>query len=136
MSVNQKDYVKLEMLNQRLSELTQTIDLANTQIEHFTVALEMLSSLSTVKEGQELLVPIGGGSFVAVNASNVSTVKLSVGAGVVVDKPVSEAIAYITNQSEQVKQFSSQTAGVYDQVVAKILKLQEDMDSQVRGSNG
>lgn len=132
MAVDQKDYVELEMLNQRLTELQQSLDYSNQQIEHSSVALAMIKSLSNVKVGQELLVPIGGGVFITVNASDVKSVKLAVGAGVVVEKNIDDALTRVINQSKQIQEFYSQTSDVYDQVVSKTVKLQEKIESDMR----
>jgi len=132
MAVNQKDYVELELLNQRLGELQRTMDIARQQLEHSSVALEMLNALTVAKEGQELLVPIGSGTFITVKASDVKNVKLAVGAGVVVDKSVTESINFIKNQSVQINEFSIQTNEAYEQTVSKAMKLQEKIESDMR----
>ncbi|MBN1175593.1 prefoldin subunit alpha [Candidatus Woesearchaeota archaeon] len=132
MNVNQKDYVELELLNQRLSELSQTMEFANQQLEHSAIALEMLNALTNITEGQELLVPLGGGTFATVDAKDIKNVKVVVGAGVVVEKPVLEAINYINKQAEQINIFSLETNNLYEQTVSRALKLQEKIEKEMR----
>lgn len=132
MNVNQKDYLELELLNQRLSELNQTMEFARQQLEHSSVALEMLNAMSDVKEGQELLVPIGGGTFITVDAKDIKNVKVAVGAGVVVEKPIDEALNYINSQAEQINKFSLETNDLYEKTVSKAIELQEKIENQIR----
>lgn len=134
MNVDKKDYVKLEMLNQRISELQQSLDLARQQLEHSSVALDVLNTLKSSKLDQELLVPIGSGVFITVNAKDISNVKMAVGAGVIVDKSVLDAISFINDQSSQIQDYYSQTLELYDQVVSKAMSLQEEIEFKMRSS--
>lgn len=131
-TVATNDYVRLEMLSQQLKELEQSINMADEQAEHAQLAKTMLEELKTTDTQQELLVPIGNATFLSVKASDVKTVKVGVGANVVVDKTVAEAIERINNQLTEVRAYQEKSAHLYEQVVSQALELQEKIEKEYK----
>lgn len=132
--VDNRDYVQLQLLNQQLQELDGAINQSNHQIEVALIASQTLETLSTSSPNQELLIPLGSGAFLEVQASAVDKVKLVVGAGVVVDKSVPDTIATIKSQLGELHAFQEKTIELYSQVVDKINSLQAQIESNMKGS--
>ena len=130
--VANEDYVQLQLLNQKLQELDQSITQADQQIEHALVASTTLESLETAKPGQELLIPLGAGAFLEVEAKAVDKVKLVVGSNVLVDKPIKDTLTTIKSQIQELHAFQQKSVELYGQVVEKINKLQEQIESKMK----
>ena len=130
--VDNQDYVQLQLLNQQLQDLDQSINQANEQIEHALVATQTLETLQTAQKDQELLIPLGAGSFLEVKAGSVDKVKLAVGANIVVDKDISEAISSIKSQLQELHVFQEKSIELYGQVVERINQLQEQIESKLK----
>ena len=124
---NQK-IIELELTNQKLSQLTNQIRLAENQVEHAVMATAMLEELKGASADQELLVPIGNGIFITVKAADVGKIKMAVGAGVVVDKGVEDALVTVNKQVTEVQQYHQELAKEYEDTVRKAQSLQEELD--------
>lgn len=130
--VPSKDYVDLELLNQQLQELEQSLQMADKELEYASVATAMISELKTVSKDQDILIPIGNGVFFTVKAGDVSTVKVAVGSGVVVDKSADEASAFIKGQISELNEFRENSIKLYEQVAHKAVELQQKIESDLR----
>lgn len=128
MNKDMDKYVQLELLNQQLQELEQAIKMADEQFEYASIAVDVLSSLETAKDGQELLVPIGNGVFLNVKAEDISNVKFGVGAGVVVDKDAKSAATFIKQRLVELEDYREKSLATFDQVATKALGLQAEIE--------
>lgn len=130
--VDNQDYVQLQMLNQKLQELDVTINEAQMQIEHALIATQTLEALDLTTADQELLVPLGAGTFIEVKAKDVKKVKSIVGTNIVVDKSNKEALVTIKSQLQELHRFQEKSVELYHEVVEKINKLQEDIEKKFK----
>ncbi len=128
MMIKPDKYVDLEMYNQHLQELEQSVQLADEQLEYAAISLDVIKELGSAKVGQELLVPFGNGVFLTVLTSDIENVKFGVGAGVVVDKSTSDAKKYIEDRVKELTDYREQSLVLFDQVATKALALQKDIE--------
>jgi prefoldin alpha subunit len=131
MTISSKDYVLLETYNKQLSLISQNIELISQQLEYLHIAESMINELSKTNPSQELLIPIGAGLFLPVNAVDISSIKTSVGAGIVVDKTPSQAKKYILERKKSLENNYEKFTKDYDIVSLNALKLQEELDKKV-----
>jgi prefoldin alpha subunit len=83
--------IEMRYLEQTAETLQQRISMVNAAMTDLTYANMSLDDLEKEKEDAELLVPIGGGSYIKVKLANTDTVVVGVGAGVSVEKTLPEA---------------------------------------------
>jgi prefoldin alpha subunit len=126
--MDKEKIVELELINQRLSELDQRLQLAQTQQEHAKLALSILDQLSSANQGDELLMPIGNGMFVPVQVTETKQVKVAVGAQTFVDKSFHASIEAINQQITETQSIHTQLLSQYDQVSRKAQKLQDQIE--------
>lgn len=134
-AVPHREYLELELLNHQIKQLEDSLMLAQQHIEQATLTLTMLDSLKGTKPDSELLVPIGSGAFITVNAKDVASLKLSVGAGVVVEKNVDEVVTFVQKRLEEAKGLHAQTAASYNQTIEKSMALQQQIEASLRKEN-
>jgi len=128
-AVPPKEVVELELVNQRLTELTQGLQMTEQQLEHSSLALSVLKELANTTDNQEILVPVGNGVFFTVNQSSIRDIKVAVGAGVVVDKSNADALAFVRKQFDELQSYYSQLITSYELTVQKANQLQEQIES-------
>ena len=126
-----KSVVELEVVNQRLTELNQSLQLVEQQLEQTSIALAVMNELDSANKGQEILVPIGGGVFFTVNKSSVSDIKVAVGAGVVVDKSSKDAQSFVKKQFDELQAYYQQLVMTYDVTAQKADILQREIEKKM-----
>ena len=87
--------VQLRLLEQTAETLQSRISMLNAAKTDLTYANMTLDGVEKEKENAELLVPIGGSSYVKVKLANPDKVVIGLGAGVSVEKTLPEAKALL-----------------------------------------
>ena len=83
--------VEMRFLEQTAENLQQRISMMNAAMTDLTYASMTLEDVEKEKEDAELLVPIGGSSYVKAKLANPDKVVVGMGAGVSVEKTLQEA---------------------------------------------
>lgn len=129
-SMNDK-YVELEMVNQRLQELNTTLQQIDSEIEHCRVAVSTLEELEKGEPSKELVIPVGGETFLKVKAENVTKVRQAVGAGVLVEKSATSAEDALNSRISELKKQREQHNETYEKVVKKSEDLQAEIEKEM-----
>ncbi len=95
--------MQLRYFEQTAESLQQRLGMMNAAINDLIYARETLENVEKEKENAEMLVPIGGGSYLNVNLANANRVIVTLGAGVSVEKTVPEAKATIIGRMEELQ---------------------------------
>ena len=80
-----------EVLRTQAEALGQNLEMVNQHISEFRRTLEALEEVERLGEGNEVLVPIGVGSFIKAEIKDTQNVILSLGADVAARKSIPEA---------------------------------------------
>ena len=91
----------LEIFRAQLESIAQNQQLIQISLEELERARETLNQYQTAKEGDELLVPIGGNSFVFAKVATNSKAIVGVGTGISVEKSMEEAIKTMDDRSKE-----------------------------------
>ncbi len=83
--------IEMRYLEQTAETLQQRINLMNAAMTDLTYASMALNDLEKEKENAELLIPIGGNSYVKVKLANTDKIVVGMGAGVSIEKTLPEA---------------------------------------------
>jgi len=120
-------YLALQQL-QAESEIIQRkiieLELAHSQLEKTIESLEFFNSIDG---NVDALMNLGGGVFAYVNISNVKKLLVDVGAGVMVEKDVKEAIEFLKKKKEDIEQAMAQLEQALQQVVEKAKSVQDEL---------
>ena len=100
----QKNYIELQLLENQLQQITQQLGIIEQHINELMMVEEGLDNLKDVKNGNELLIPLGSGIFINGNIESSNEILLNVGAGVVVKKSREEVKSIVTKQLESTKE--------------------------------
>jgi prefoldin alpha subunit len=82
----------LEMYKAQAESLAEQQQIITFSLEEYSRARDTLGKWKDAKEGAELLVPVGGNSFVFATVADNKKALVGVGSGVTVERPLDEAI--------------------------------------------
>jgi prefoldin alpha subunit len=83
--------VELQVLQGTVENLQSRIGLTNAAINDLQIAAETIEGLKEEKEGSQLLVPIGGGSYLKAKVEDSERLIVGLGANIAAEKSVGEA---------------------------------------------
>ena len=112
--------VEMRMLEQTAETLQQRISMLNAAMTDLTYASMTLEGVEKEKESTELLVPVGGGSYVKAKLSNPETIIVGMGAGVSIEKPISEARAIMKGRLEELGKSAVAAQQQFGQIAERI----------------
>lgn len=112
--------VEMRYLEQTAEALQQRIGMVNAAITDLTYANATLDGIEQEKENAELLVPVGGSSYIKVKLSSSDKVIIGLGAGVSLEKPLPEAKAMLKERLEELHKSSSVAQQQFSQVAERI----------------
>jgi prefoldin alpha subunit len=92
---------ELRYFEQTAETLQQRLSMMNAAMTDLSYANMTLESIEKEKENAELLVPIGGSSYVKVKLASADKVIVGMGAGVSVEKTVSEAKVIVKERLDE-----------------------------------
>lgn len=120
--------VELRFLEQTAEALQNRINMINAVGTDLSYASTTLESLEEEKESSELLVPIGGTSYIMAKLDNPDKIIVGIGAGVSVEKTRQEAKDIIKKRLEDLDKTRLSMQQQFTQVAQKINDDREKLD--------
>ncbi len=117
---------RIQVNQQRMDALQQQANLVQMSLNDLDNALKALSDLEGKGEGQELLVPIGAGSFVHAKLADPDKAIIGLGAGVSVERSFADSKGIIQSRRTELEKALLETTGAMDQVGAELARLQQE----------
>jgi len=109
-----------EAIQRKIIEL----ELVDSQLEKTIESLEYFNSLDG---SVEALMNLGGGIFAYVDVKNAKKMLVDVGAGVVIEKEVGEAIEFLKKKRELIQKNVANLEQVLQQIVEKARQIQIEL---------
>ena len=116
----------IQVNQQRMDALQQQGNLLQMSLTDLDNALKALTTLEGKGEDQELLVPIGAGSFVHAKLADPDKVIIGLGAGVSVEKNFADSKGIIQSRRGELEKAMLETTSVMDQVAQELARLQQE----------
>ncbi len=104
------------------------ISLTQLTAEGLDRAAKAVEAMETASEGQDMLVPIGSGSFVYAKLASKEKVVLNVGAGVSIEKTTAGAKETLKVRQAEVAEGSKKLSEVLSRIDQEMQKIQEIMN--------
>jgi prefoldin alpha subunit len=112
--------IEMRYLEQTAETLQQRISIMNAAMTDLTYANMSLDELEKEKENADLLVPIGGGSYIKVKLANTDTVVVGIGSGVSIEKTLPEAKAIVKERLSELTKTMTSAQQQFAQVAQRI----------------
>ena len=119
--------------------IVRQISLTQLTVEGLDRALGAVEAMEKAEEGQDMLVPIGSGSFVHAKLASREMVVLNVGAGVSIEKTVADAKETLKVRKAEVAEGSkklNEMLSKIDQEMQKIQAILGEYESQMQQGPG
>jgi prefoldin alpha subunit len=128
--------VELRFLEQTAEAIQSRINMVNAVITDLTYANMAMEGLEKEKKNSELLVPIGGNSYIKAGLENPDKVIVGMGAGVSVEKTLQEAKEIIKKRLENLQKTRMSLQQQLAQVEERISEDREKFESLVAELRG
>jgi prefoldin alpha subunit len=112
--------LEMRLLEQTAETLQQRISMITAAMTELSYANMTLESVEKEKEDTELLVPIGGGSYLKAKLAAPDKVVVGIGAGVSVEKTLQEAKAVVKERIEELEKTLNSVQQQFAQVAERI----------------
>ncbi len=125
--------MELRYYEQTAEALQQRLSMMNAAMTDLTYANLTLESIEKEKENAEMMVPIGGSSYINVKLANPDKVVVGMGAGVSVEKTLPEAKDIIKQRLDELEKTRVQAQQQLSQIVERINQGRTQMESLLAG---
>ena len=112
--------VEMRLLEQTAETLQQRIGMINAAIRDLTYADMTLESIEKEEKNEDLLVPIGGSSYVKAKLANKEKIVVGMGAGVSVEKPLPEAKQIFKERLDELEKTMNSAQQQFAQIAQRI----------------
>ena len=109
----------IEYYKQQLESIEVQLQYLQDALSDHQRAKITVEQLHNADENSEILIPVGGGTFVNGSLKNASNVLISIGAGLVVEKTVDEAVAKLDERMKKLQEN-------HEKIIALAQKIQAD----------
>lgn len=123
--------VEMRFLEQTAEAIQSRINVVNAAITDLTYANMALEGLEKEKENSELLVPIGGNSYIKAKLENPDKIIVGMGAGISVEKTLQEAKEIIKKRQESLEKTKTSLQQQLAQVAERMSEDREKFDKIV-----
>ncbi len=112
--------MEMRYLEQTADALQQRISMVNAALTDLTYANLTLEGIEKEKENTELLVPIGGNSYVKAKITDTNKVIVGLGAGVSVEKSLADAKSTLKERLDELGKTMNAAQQQFTQVADRI----------------
>ena len=85
----------IEYYKEQLNALDMQLQISQSALNDYTKAKLTLENLSKSTKEDDILIPIGGGTFIKGNLTDNNKILTDIGAGIVTEKPLKDALAKV-----------------------------------------
>jgi prefoldin alpha subunit len=129
MMAGKDDMAKIAYEMQLYREEAQVIQqqLANLQINYSSAeaAAQTLENLSKLQKDEGMLLPIGAGAYIKSKVGSNDVALIDVGAGVIVEKPVPEAVTFLKSKMGEMDSIKDKLQKNYVEISNRMKSLEE-----------
>jgi len=126
---------ELEQGKARLDAIGKQARLAESSILEIQATQTALDSIATTSEGTEILIPLGGDSYVKVNLADNKNVLVGIGSRFSMEKPIKDAKETISQRKDELEKSFKTLQEAYADLSGQLMELNAHVErflSEVR----
>jgi prefoldin alpha subunit len=116
------------MLEGAAGEMQARIGLVDAALRELNAAGTTIHGLGDMKKDSEILMPIGGGSYIKAKVDDTEKVLINIGAGVTAEKAAKDAGGFVENQTAELNKARS---SLQDQLI-QVLERMETVRGEIQ----
>ena len=119
--------VEVQYLENLAQSLQQRISYVEAAVAELQVAMSAVRNLGNESAGAEVLVPIGGGSYVRAKVADVEKLIVGIGADVAVEKNFKESVEGYQTRIEELRKVGVSLGQELERVAVSIGKARQEL---------
>jgi prefoldin alpha subunit len=128
--------VELQYLEGTAQAIQQRISLVDAAITEMQVANSTMEGLRSESVGEDVLVPIGGGSYIRAKIGDNEKLIVGIGADVAIEKGLPEAIESYNARVAELQKARSALERQIEQILARIEKGRQELQTLAKEAEG
>ena len=128
--------MEMRYLEQTADALQQRISMVNAALTDINYANMTLDGIEKEKENSEMLIPIGGSSYVKVKLADTNKVIIGMGSGVSVEKTLPEAKTTLKERLDELGKTMQSAQQQFSQVAERINSGRSRLESMLSTREG
>lgn len=101
---------EIEIYKGQLTNLARQEEILRVSLQEYLRARETLVRYKDMKEGNEILVPIGADTFIFAKSSDTKKAMIGIGSDVIIDKGIDDALKIVDDKIEELRNGSRNVA--------------------------
>ena len=130
----QQKYLLLQYLKEQSQALIQDMNVVHTTLENVSTAQEALKTIDK-EHSKEILVPLGGSSFVKAKITDPDSVLVGVSGDIVVKKSRKDAFELLQEREEQLNNASAKLESQIRDVTSKMVSIEKELQEVAQKSH-
>jgi len=120
-----KNMSLIEYYKEQLNQLDMQIQYLQAAMLEYHKAKMTVEQLHNKEQTKDILIPIGGGTYLNGSVTNSSKVLVNIGAGIVTEKTIDDAINKIDTHIKQVQENQDKILQMAQEIQTEIAQLSE-----------
>lgn len=129
--ITQQAYMELQMLDGRIRQLQQQVQILRQQGEEVESIKSNLTETSKTKKGNTILVPLANGIFARAKIEDVDNLLVNVGAGTVVTKNLEDTKRMLDDQLREGRRVEAKLLREQEQAVHQFNSKQAELQKMI-----
>ncbi|MFX0096436.1 MAG: prefoldin subunit alpha [Candidatus Hodarchaeota archaeon] len=129
-----KAVAELNLYEAQASSLQRRIELVSSVIAELNITKFTLKEFKSKEANQEFLAPIGANSYIKARLGDISKAIIGIGAGVVIETDVEEAVKKLEEREEELVKASTSLKIQLRQIQSKINEARPQVEELLRKS--
>ena len=110
---------EIRILEGSVATLQSRLDIVRSAISEVTMAHATLEGLTKLQEGDDVLVPVGAGSYVRMKLSDSKKLVMGIGAGTAMEKDIAGSVDELKSRILELDKAGSSIQQQLDQILAR-----------------
>lgn len=130
----QELYMEFQVIDKRVKQLQQQLELLTNQLIELNVTSNMLDDFKKIEAGREIFVPVSSGIFAKASIVDTSEMLVNVGANVAVKKDIPSTKKLIQSQIEEMKKVQKHMVDDLEKMTGRAADLEKQLHDLVSES--
>ena len=130
----QQSLIAYQLMQRQMEELKQQIVLVERKFLELEASKQAIGDVSKLKEGHEVLIPLGSESYTYAKITKLENILVDVGAGIFVNKGIESAAGLIDKKKEELekahKEIQDQINNIASQMNVIAEKFEKDQQKK------
>lgn len=123
--------VEIRMMEGSANLIQSRLRIVGSALEETSIAMNTLEGVKGCPKGTEVLVPVGAGSFICAELSDVEKAITGVGAGVCIEKSIESSTTDLKERQAELEKLSASLRQQLEQLLASIENTKNNLSRMI-----